>query len=314
MVAVLFALICLIWGSTWLAIKVGLVGVPPFLGAGLRFLLAATMVGLVLAARRRRIVLTRDDKVCVLSLGLLVFWLDYACVYWAEVHISSGVAAVLFSTMPLMTALLSAFWTRSETLNARNLTGILVGVAGTALLFWPHERLGVMQALGMLSALTGCLCAAVNLVTMKKHGRHSDPFVLNFLGMGFGAVCLLLMSAALERWTTVVWTHSNVLAILYLSLFGSLIAFSAYYYLIKRMDATIVSLSTLIIPIVALGLGRAFLHETVTPTAVLGIVTVLAGVGTAILPGGVGGRRPTIVFATDARHSAESERKAANSR
>lgn len=296
MVAVLYALICLIWGSTWLAIKVGLAGVPPFLGAGLRFVLSAAMVGLVLAARRRRIELTRDDKVCVLSLGLLVFWLDYACVYWAELHISSGLTAVLFSTMPLMTALLSAFWTRSETLSARKVAGILVAVAGTAVLFWPHERLGVMQALGMLSALTGSLCAAINLVVMKKHGRHSDPFVLNFLGMGLGAVCLLLMSTALEPWATVVWTRSNVLAILYLSLFGSVIAFSAYYYLIKRMDATIVSLSTLIIPIVALALGRAFLNETVTPAAVLGIVTIMAGVAVAILTGEVGRRRPAIML------------------
>ena len=283
MVALFYALICLIWGSTWLAIKVGLVGVPPFLAAGLRFLLSAAIAGPVLAARRRPIELTRDDKVCVLSLGFLVFWLDYACVYWAEVHISSGLTAVLFSTMPLMTALLSAFWTRNETLNARKVAGILVGVAGTALLFWPHERFGLMHALGMLSALTGSLCAAINLVAMKKHGQRSDPLVLNFLGMTLGAACLLLMSAALERWSTVVWTRSNVLAIFYLAVFGSLIAFSMYYYLIKRIDATIVSLSTLIIPIVALALGRVFLHETVTPAAVPGIVTILAGVGIAIL-------------------------------
>src|SRR5262245_37226566 len=164
MVATLYALICLIWGSTWLAIKVGLVGVPPFLAAGLRFLLAAAIVGPVLALRRRPIELTRDDKICVLSLGLLVFWLDYACVYWAEVHISSGLTAVLFSTMPLMTALLSAFWTRNETLSPRKVAGILVGVLGTALLFRPHERLGLMHALGMLSTLTGSLCAAINLV------------------------------------------------------------------------------------------------------------------------------------------------------
>jgi len=282
--ALLYALICLIWGSTWLGIKVGLAGVPPFLGAGLRFLLAAAVVGLVLTARRRPIALTPDDKRCVLSLGLLVFWLDYAFVYWAELHISSGLTAVLFSTMPLMTALLSAFWMRSETLTARKITGILVGVFGTALLFWPHERVGRMQALGMAATLGGSLCAAVNLVMMKRHGRHSDPFVLNFLGMGLGAACLLLMSAALESWTTVVWTRSNVLAIVYLSLVGSVVAFSAYYYLIKQMDATVVSLSTLVIPIVALALGRAFLDETVTRGAIAGIVTVLAGVAIAIMP------------------------------
>lgn len=290
MAAALFAMICLIWGSTWLVIKIGLVGVPPFLGAGLRFVLSTLLVGLVLAARRTRVQLTRDDKVCVASLGLLVFWLDYAAVYWAETRISSGLTAILFSTMPLMTSLLSAYWTRSETLGGRKMVGILVGVLGTALLFWPHERLRVEQALGMLAALGASLCAAINLVTMKKHGRHGDPFVLNFLGMGVGAVCLLAMSAALERGSAVVWSRSNVSSLVYLSVFGSVVAFPAYYYLIKRMDATIVSLSTLIIPIVALALGRAFLGETVTPLAVAGVATILTGVGVAIVPVGSGGR------------------------
>lgn len=291
MVGVLYALICLIWGSTWVGIKVGLVGVPPFLAAGLRFLLSATVVGLVLAWRRRPISLTRDDRICVLSLGLLVFWLDYACVYWAEIHISSGLTAVLFSTMPLMTALLSAFWTRSETLSGRKISGILVGVTGTVLLFWPTERLGIVEMLAMLSTLCGSFFAAINLVVMKKHGQHSDPFVLNFLGMAIGAAGLLLMSAALEPWTAIAWTRSNVLAILYLSLIGSVVAFSAYYYLIKRLDATIVSLTTLIIPIVALALGRAFLQEVVAPTAIVGIATILGGVAVAILPATLGIRR-----------------------
>ena len=284
MAAALYALICLIWGSTWLAIKVGLVGVPPFLGAGLRFLLSTLAVGLVLAARRSRFRLTRDDKICVLSLGLLVFWLDYAAVYWAETRISSGLTAILFSTMPLMTSLLSVYWTRSETLSGRKVAGILVGVAGTALLFWPREPLGLQQALGMLAALGGSLCAAINLVTMKKYGRRGDTFVLNFFGMALGAACLLAMSAAFEGWSAVVWSPSNVSALLYLSLVGSVIAFSIYYYLIKKMDATVVSLTTLIIPIVALALGRAFLHETVTPTALAGIATILAGVAIAIVP------------------------------
>jgi len=284
MEALLFALICLIWGSTWVVIKIGLEGMPPFLGAGLRFLLATLLVSLVLAARRKRLRLTRDDKVCVLSLGLLVFWIDYAAVYWAELRISSGLTAIIFSTMPLMASLLSAYWTRSETLTGRKVAGIVVGILGTALLFWPHEHLGYQQTLGMLAALGGCLSATINLVTMKKYGHNSDPFVLNFFGMGLGTACLLVMSAALEDWHSVVWTQSNVLAILYLSVFGSVIAFSSYYYLIKKMDATIVSLSTLIIPIVALILGRAFLGEMVTPLAVAGIVTILAGVAIAILP------------------------------
>jgi drug/metabolite transporter (DMT)-like permease len=136
--ALLYAFLCLIWGSTWLAIKVGLVGVPPFLGAGLRFVISAGVLGVMLALRGQKIRLTREDKTCILSLGLLVFWLDYAAVYWAELHISSGLTAILFSTMPLMTALLSRFWTGAETLNGRKTAGIAVGIVGTTLLFWPE--------------------------------------------------------------------------------------------------------------------------------------------------------------------------------
>jgi drug/metabolite transporter (DMT)-like permease len=155
----------------------------------------------------------------------------------------------------------------------------------------------------MLAALGGSLCASINLVTMKKYGRHGDPFVLNFLGMGIGTAGLLAMSAALESWPAVVWSRSNVLAILYLSIFGSVIAFSAYYYLIKKMDATVVSLSTLIIPIVALILGRAFLDETVTPLAVTGIATILAGVTIAIWPVGAGRLPSGAVVNTSGPHA-----------
>jgi drug/metabolite transporter (DMT)-like permease len=110
---------------------------------GLRFLLSTVIVGLVLAARRKHIQLTRDDRICVLSIGLLVIWLDYGAIYWAETRISSGLTAILFSTMPFMTSVLSAYWTHSETLTSRKFAGILMGVLGTAMLFWPHERLGL---------------------------------------------------------------------------------------------------------------------------------------------------------------------------
>jgi len=280
--AVLFATICLIWGSTWLAIKFGLVGVPPFLGAGLRFLLSALIVGAMLLWRRKSLHLTRNDRICVLSLGVPVFWVNYGAVYWAEQYISSGLAAVLFSTMPLMTALLGR-WQGIERLSARKVAGILIGVAGTVLLFWPDERLGMQQVLGMGATLVAALCASANLVTMKRFGKDSDRDVLNFLGMGLGAALLLLTSAVVEPWT-VEWTRSNVLAMLYLAVFGSVIAFSAYYALIKLIDATVVSLSTLIIPVIALVLGRVFLGETAGPTAAVGIATILVGVAVAMLP------------------------------
>ena len=102
--------------------------------------------------------------------------------------------------------------------------------------------------------------------------------------MGLGAACLLTMSGFLERSAAVSWTRSNVLALVYLAVFGSVIAFTTYFRLIKVMDATVVSLNTLIIPIVALALGYIFLKETLTPLSIVGIGVVLIGVAVAILP------------------------------
>lgn len=284
MTAPSYVAMCLIWGSTWLAIKLGLDGVPPFLGAGLRFVIAASLVAGVLALRRRPLHLTHDDVISIASQGVLVFWLNYAAVYWAEMHISSGLTAVLFSTMPLTTAILSRFWTRSETIGGRKLAGIAVGMAGTLLLFWPDDRLGASQIPGMLAALFASTCSSVALVVLKRHGAKTDPFVLNAFGMAIGAACLLTMSAAFERSLAVTWSAGNAGALVYLAVFGSVAAFSLYYWLIKRLDATVVSLSSLITPVIALILGRAFLGEVITPLALAGIATILAGVAVAIAP------------------------------
>ncbi len=195
MVAVLYALICLIWGSTWLVIKIGLIGVPPFLGAGLRFTLASTVLFALIALRGTKIRLEREDKICILSCGLLSFALSYACVYWAEQYISSGLAAILYCMMPLATALLSRFWTRSETLSGRKIGGILVAMAGTAVLFWPGQGVSRAELWGTAVALLSVVCAAVNLVMVKRHGRHTDIYIMNAFGMAIGAALLLTLSA-----------------------------------------------------------------------------------------------------------------------
>lgn len=283
-IAPLYVLICLIWGSTWLVIKIGLIGVPPFLGAGLRFALASAVLFGLIAARRTKIVLDRSAWLAVLSCGLLSFTLSYACVYWSEQYISSGLTAILYCTMPLVTALLSRFWTKSETLTARKIGGIVVAMAGTAVLFWPSEAVAPQQMLGMGAALLSVVAAAVNLVSVKKYGRDLDVYVMNGLGMTIGAVLLLSLSAVLERHAVVAWSRANVLAIVYLSLAGSVTAFLSYYSLVKVMDATVLSLITLIFPLVAVLLGWAVLHEAIPPATWAGMATVLVGVAIAIVP------------------------------
>lgn len=283
--AFLYLSCCLIWGSTWLAIKIGLEGVPPMLSAGLRFALAAAVLWLMVL-RRGMPKLTRDDRISIASSGLLSFTLSYACVYWAELYISSALTALLFSTVPLVVALLSRFWTRSETLGRRKIAGILAGLAGTAILFWPREGVASASPLGMGLALGSAVAAGVNMVILKKHARHGDIFALNAAGMTVGAVCLLLLSVLTERGALVSWTPKNMTALVYLSLFGSVAAFLAYFQLLKTLEATTMSLITLIFPIVAVILGAVFLGESLTLQSAAGAGVILAGVGAAIVPAG----------------------------
>lgn len=277
----LYALLCLIWGSTWLVIKIGLAGVPPFLGAGLRFLIAALVLFALALARASRWSLSRDDRICLLSSGFLSYTLSYATVYWAEQHISSGLTAVLYCTMPLFTALLSRYWTQSESLPPRKAAGILIGMAGTALLFWPEESLTGLKAAAMLATLAGSLAASVNLVLLKRHSLHADIYALNARAMAIGAVCLLAASLATESSAVTVWSPENVAALLFLSLFGSVTAFLIYFHLIKTMDATALSLITFVTPVIAVALGRLFLAERISPAMGAGMAVVLAGIAIA---------------------------------
>lgn len=283
-IAGLYALVCLIWGSTWVVIKIGLHGVPPFLAAGLRFLLAAaTLFGLI-AARGGKIRLDRGGRISVFSCGVINFTISYAGVYWAEQYISSGMAAILYCTMPLTVALLSRFWTRTETLSARKMAGILVGMAGTVWLFKPALSVSASSAAGMAVALISSAIASFNLVVVKKYGRETDVFTLNALSMAIGAAGLLGLSLAFEPLSAVVWSRANVFAIVYLALVGSVAAFMSYFTLVKVLEATRLSLITLIFPIVALFLGRVFLNEGFPPSAWTAMGTVLLGVAIAVAP------------------------------
>jgi len=279
--ALLYILICLIWGSTWISIKVGLNGIPPFLGAGLRFLFSAGIFTIWICLKKKRFRLDRSDKISAFSAGLLGFTFSYAFIYWAEQYIDSGLTAILFSTMPLFVALLSHFWTKSEPLTVRKLGGILTAMAGMAVLFLPLGRWPVHALGAMFAVLGSSVVSAVNLVILKKHSRNTDIYLLNALGMSMGAVNLLLLSFLTESWHQAFWSPANLLALSYLALFGSVAAFLAYYTLIKTLPATVLSTISLVFPVVAVFLGRFFLNERVTATTWVGIGAILCGVALA---------------------------------
>ncbi|MBI4057363.1 MAG: EamA family transporter [Elusimicrobia bacterium] len=279
----LYLLLCLIWGSTWSVIRIGLVGVPPFLAAGLRFLLSATILFAIVYFKRISLRFSKEDKVAIFSAGILGFTGGYAFVYWAEQYISGGLTAILFSSMPLIVACLSHFWVKTERLTTRKVLGILIGMAGTAILFWTDEQLSAQKIAAMGSVLLASFCAATNLVTMKKYSHKTNIYILNACAMSIAAACLLSLSFFTESYREVTWSLSNLTAMIYLAVFGTVIAFICYYTLLHKMPATRLSTLTLSFPIIAVWIGWLFLNESVSGKTLLGIVTVLAGVSLVIL-------------------------------
>ncbi len=275
-----FVLLCLIWGSTWLAIKLGVEEVPVFLSAVLRFAIAAAVLLALGAALRRHLPRSRSEWGVVFLVGIVLFVGDYGLIYWGEANgVASGLTAVLFATMPLVTAIASHALLPQERLTVRKLLGVGVGFGGIALIFRGQlTGAGLGHFLPMLAVLIAATCAGVSTASMRRWARGIDGFVFNGLAMGVGALGLATVSLASgERWTVPAWP-GGLAPILYLSLVGSVVAFVAYLWLLHRVEAVTGSFILLITPIVALAIGFLAASET---------IDVLDGVGTAITLGGI---------------------------
>jgi len=279
MVSAGFTLISIIWGSTWLAIKIGLQSVPPFLGAGIRFVIASSLLFVILKARHLSIPTTRNARRVYLALGLLSFGVPYALVYWAEQYVESGLTSIVFATYPFWVALFSHLFLEHERLNRYKLAGVGAAFTGLLVIFAGDiEIAGGSAFVAMIGILVSTISQAYSLVLIKKHGQPLSPFVMNFVGMSIGAVVLLSLSALLEGSRNVVWDAPAVLSTVYLAVFGSVTAFVAYHWLLKRIEALYLSLTTFINTIVAVVLGAIILGEHLSPRIFAGASCVFLGI------------------------------------
>ena len=272
----LYALLVLIWSSTWVAIKIGLEDAPALLGAGVRFALAGVLL-LGYAALRRKPLNT--DRLLALILGLLPFAFCYGLVYWGEQYIPSGLTAVLFGVMPLYTAVLAAALLQDEPLRARVILGVALALAGLSLAFAESLELGSEQraALGAAAVVLSPLGAALGNIAIKRRAARLDAIVLNGWAMLAGGVLLLAASAVSEDWGEAVWGANAIGSILYLAVVGSAVAFVTLTVLLREMSAQASSFIALMIPFGALTLGAVVYDEAITARAVAGAALVVAG-------------------------------------
>ncbi len=277
----IYALLCVIWGSTWLAIRIGLVGAPPFLAASLRFAVSATVLVSLSVALRAPWPRGRAQWGVVAFIGVVMFVLDYGLIYWAEANgVESALAAVLFATMPFQTALMAHALVAQERLTAKGVAGIAMGFAGIVLVFSGElGGLGSDKTLPMLAIVASATCASAASVAMKRWGREASPYTWNAAAMAIGALGLMAFSVTAQEPLVVPGWPEGVLSILYLAIFGTVVAFVGYLRLLKTIPVTTMSFIAFITPIVAVLLGVGLASETIEP---------LAGVGAAITIGGIG--------------------------
>ncbi len=285
-VVVGYVVITMVWGSTWLVIKIGLETMPPFLSAGIRFVVASLILFLIIRVRRLPIPFTPEAWKTYVALGILAFSVPFALVYWGEQYISSSLSCILFGALPFWVALFSHWFSDTEKMDAYKFAGTIIGFLGIVVIFSPGLSWTGREALGGMAAmLAATMLQAYSLIPVKKHGRAISPFVMNFVGMTMGAVFLLALGLLTERDRPITLNAPALGSILYLAVFGSVVAFVTYYWLLKRVQAVYLSLSSFITPIVAVILGALLLGETLDRTVFIGGFLVLAGIAVANVKG-----------------------------
>jgi drug/metabolite transporter (DMT)-like permease len=272
--------LCAIWGSTWLFIKLGLEDLPPITFAGIRFVIACAILFSFIRARRIQLPADGRDWWLLASTGVLSFSLNYGLVFWGEQYISSGLAALLQSTLPAFGLVFAHLHLPGERITWSKIFGVVLGVFGVAVVFSTQLAIAGGKALaGSVALVLSAMFAAYSNVLVKRHGRKPEPAVLAGGQMLFGLIPLLLIGIPLEgnpfnyRWTPIA-----VVSILYLAVVGSVIAFVLYYWLVHNMDVTKTMLISLVTPVVAVLLGMLVLGEELSWRTVAGGLMIMVGV------------------------------------
>lgn len=278
-------ILCCIWGSTWLFIKLGLEDLPPFTFAGIRFVIACTILFVIIRAKGFHLPRSRNDWTLLLSTGLLSFSLNYGLLFWGEQYISSGLAALLQATIPVFGLVIAHFYLPGERMTWPRIFGVVFGFLGVGIVFSNQLAVANGKALAGCAALVaGSACAAYSNVLVKARGKKLDPAILAAGQMFFGLIPLLIIGIPLEgNPLKFHWTPIAVLSMCYLAVVGSVIAFLLYYWLVHNMDVTTTMLIALVTPVVAVVLGMIVLHEELNWRTIVGGAMIMSGIGFIVL-------------------------------
>jgi len=270
----------LIWGSTWLAIKYQLGVIDPAWSITYRFAMAALILMFWCLITRRPMRFSTNDHLFMALQGILLFALNYYLFYLSELHITSGLAAVVFSTIVVMNLINGRLFLGSP-IELRVLLGGGAGLMGLSLLFWP-EMVAVNFSgpiiYGLLLSFAATYLASLGNILSARNQQHSLPVIqTNAYGMSYGALCMLIVALIGGAPMKIEITPDYLLSLVYLALFGSVIAFGCYLSLIGRIGAGKAAYATLLFPIVALLLSTIWEDYHWTVPGLFGIALIICG-------------------------------------
>lgn len=279
-------LLCLIWGSTWVFIKLGLDDWPPFTFAALRFLLAALILWAIVLVRRSKLPRNLRDWARMAWLGVIAFAINFGLVFWGETRIPSGLTAMLQAMIPAFGLILAHRYLPNERLTPAKLAGVALGIVGVAVIFADQMTVAGTPALwGSAAIVLSSLCVAYSNVQIKLHCGHVETPVLVAGQMVFGVLPLLAMSWLVEDGPFKLrWTPMATIALVYLAIVGSVIALLLYFWMVKKIDVTKTMLISLVTPVVALLIGWLVRGEAVSWRLALGSAAILSGITMIVLP------------------------------
>ena len=276
-----FATVCVIWGTTYLAIRIAIETIPPFLMVAVRFLISGALMLGIAIWRGEKIPRDRSTLANLALVGFLMLTVGNLAVVWAEQWVPSGLAALFVATAPFWAAIIERFRHGGERPDLRSSLGMLIGFVGVALLVTPGGAGGAWTlsfVVGALAIQIGSLGWQLGTVRSKYQLKHVSLFASSSLQMLFGGAFCGIIGLAIGEASRFSLNPRTFAALAYLTFFGSIIAYSAYIYAAAHLPTTKLSLYAYINPVVAVVLGWWILGEELTWVSITAMVIILGGV------------------------------------
>ena len=280
-----WVILCLIWGTTWIFIKIGLVDLPPITFAAARFLLAILILLPVIWIREMPWPRSKAEWKLIALTGFLQFSINYSTVFWGEQYITSGLAAVLQAMITVFGLLLAWIFLPAEKISRLKVFAVLLGFVGVAVIFIEQLRVESLMAFaGCVAIVAGAYAAAQASILIKARGSSLHPASLVCAQMLCGLPVLLVYALVVEgNPFSLHWSWTAIGSVLYLTILGTIAAFWLYYWLLSRIESTKAMMISLVTPLIAVLIGAIFLGERLPMRTLVGGVLIISSIGLIVL-------------------------------